>query len=112
MKHKKVGIIIIFILAAIAFSGVMKHYSFTCGNYGTDVTTEMISPLFNTVYISGDTDTDVIFTNVKTGETINAGYITLGMGTKIHLENGEWYTIDGGGAITVKPVKTCVYCPE
>lgn len=43
---------------------------------------EQIQPLFGTVRVSGDSDTDVVFTDVETGEKYTIGYITHGMTEK------------------------------
>ena len=49
-------------------------------------------------------DTDVIFTDIETGETYTVGYITSGVSEKIQLQKGKWYTVEGAGNITVSPV--------
>ena len=53
---------------------------------------------------TGDCDTDVIFTDIETGETYTVGYITSGVSEKIKLQKGKWYTVEGAGNITVSPV--------
>ena len=65
---------------------------------------EQIQPVFGVVKVSGDCDTDVIFTDAETGETYTIGYISPGMSGKIKLQKGKWYRVDGVGNITIKPV--------
>ena len=69
---------------------------------------EQIQPLFGTVRVSGDSDTDVVFTDVETGEKYTIGYITHGMTEKIKLERGRWYSVAGSGNLTVKPINVRV----
>lgn len=68
------------------------------------IKSEQIQPLFGTVKVSGDCDTDVIFTDTETGKKYEIGYITSGVSEKIHLEKGRWYTVDGEGNLTIGPV--------
>ena len=53
-------------------------------------------------------DTDVVFTDVETGEKYTIGYITHGMTEKIKLERGRWYSVAGSGNLTVKPINVRV----
>lgn len=53
---------------------------------------------------SGDSDTDVVFTDVETGERYIIGYITHGVTEKIKLEKDRWYKVEGRGNLTVSPV--------
>ena len=53
---------------------------------------------------SGDCDTDVVFTDVETGEKYRIGYITQGVTERIKLERGKWYKVAGGGNLTLNPV--------
>lgn len=68
------------------------------------VKAEQIQPLFGTVRVRGDCDTDVVFTDIETGEQYKIGYITSGVSEKIRLPKGKWYTVAGGGKLTVGPV--------
>ena len=65
---------------------------------------EQIRPLWATVTVSGDCDTDVIFTDVATGKQYIVGYVTHGTSEKIRLEKGKWYTVKGAGNLTLRPV--------
>lgn len=68
------------------------------------IKSEQIQPLFGTVKVSGDCDTDVVFTDMETGEKYVVGYITSGVSEKIKLEKGKWYTVAGGGNLVISPV--------
>ena len=56
------------------------------------------------VKVSGDSDTDVVFTDTETGEQYIIGYITHGVTEKINLEKDKWYKVEGGGNLTLYPV--------
>ena len=56
------------------------------------------------VKVSGDSDTDVVFTDAETGEQYIIGYITHGVTEKINLEKDKWYKVEGGGNLTLYPV--------
>ena len=51
-----------------------------------------------------DCDTDVVFTDVETGEKYKIGYITQGVTERIKLERGKWYKVVGRGNLTLNPV--------
>ena len=68
------------------------------------IKTEQIQPLWGTVKVSGDCDTEVVFTDVETGEKYRIGYITQGVTERIKLERGKWYKVAGGGNLTLNPV--------
>lgn len=78
-------------------------YIYTCKQWGI-IKSEQIQPLFGTVKVSGDCDTDVVFTDIETGERYVVGYITSGVSEKIKLEKGKWYTVAGGGNLVIGPV--------
>ena len=61
--------------------------------------------MFQTVKVSGDCDTDVVFTDTETGEEYLIGYITHGVSQTIQLLAGRWYTVEGAGNLRVGPVK-------
>lgn len=69
---------------------------------------EQIQPMFGTVKVSGDCDTDVVFTDIETGEEYVIDFITSGMSGKIKLQKGKWYTVEGRGNLTVSPVNVRV----
>ena len=51
-----------------------------------------------------DCDTDVVFTDLETGEIYSIGYITSGVSEKIRLQRGRWYCVEGAGNLVVGPV--------
>ena len=71
------------------------------------IKSEQIQPLFGTVKVSGDCDTDVVFTDMETGEKYVVGYITSGVSEKIKLEKGKWYTVAGGGRKSCNKPSEC-----
>lgn len=54
--------------------------------------------------VKGDCDTDVVFTDIETGEKFIIGYITNGLTERIKLERGKWYKVTGGGNLIISPV--------
>ena len=65
---------------------------------------EQIQPVNGSVKVTGTADTDVVFTDIESGETYVIGYITHGAGDTIQLERGKWYKVEGAGELTVRPV--------
>ncbi|WP_242974467.1 hypothetical protein [Blautia sp. An81] len=63
-----------------------------------------IQPVTGSVKVTGTADTDVVFTDIESGETYAIGYITSGTGGTIKLERGKWYRVEGVGELTVRPV--------
>lgn len=109
MKTKQIipylVITVILLVGFFCYIGVQKAHTFTLATQGsTTLHSEQIQPLFGTVKVSSDCDTDVVFTDIESGETYTIGYITPGMWEKIKLQNGRWYTIEGAGNLTVSPV--------
>ena len=99
---------IFFLAGILIYSVIQRKHTFTLSNGEGSVKAEQIQPLFGTVKVSGDKDTDVVFTDVETGEQYTIGYITHGVTEKINLEMGKWYRVEGGGNLTVKPVNVRV----
>jgi hypothetical protein len=83
---------------------MQRTHTFTLADRNTATKSEQIQPVFGTVKVSGDCDTDVIFTNIETGEKHVIGYITSGMTETIKLERNNWYQVECGGNITLSPV--------
>ncbi len=98
----------IVLAAGLGYTNFQNAHTFTLSNgengSGAGIKTEQIQPVFHTVTVSVDTDTDVKFTDIETGRSYTIGYITNGMSEKIKLNQGKWYTVTGGGNITVKPI--------
>lgn len=98
-------VVLVLLVVIFGYIGIQKAHTFTLANQdGTTLQSEQIQPLFGTVKVSGDCDTDVVFTDVETGETYTVGYITPGMSDKIKLQKGRWYTVEGAGNLTLSPV--------
>ena len=107
MKKKWVIIflLVLFAGAMIAYAGIQRTHTFTLKERsGTSLKEEQIQPVFGEIKVSGDCDTDVVFTDVETGKTYTIGYITSGVSEKIKLQRGKWYTVEGGGNLTMNPV--------
>ena len=100
--------IAIFAVAILVYANFQKKHTFVLANDEGMIKSEQIQPLFGTVKVSGDCDTDVVFTDMETGEKYVVGYITSGVSEKIKLEKGKWYTVAGGGNLVISPVKVRV----
>ena len=98
-------IIAVFAIVIIVSVGVQRTHTFTlAAEDGTAIKSEQIQPLFGAVRVSGDCDTNVVFTDIETGETYTIGYITHGLSEKIKLQKGRWYIVEGAGNLTIRPV--------
>ena len=86
------------------YINIQRSHTFTLSNDEGTIKTEQIQPLWGTVKVSGDCDTEVVFTDVETGEKYRIGYITQGVTERIKLERGKWYKVAGGGNLTLNPV--------
>ena len=103
MKRKWLILCITGIFMMAVWFYVQRTHTFTLSDK-TTIKSEQIQPLFGTIKVSGDCDTDVVFTDVETGEKYLIGYITSGVSEKIKLERGKWYTVSGAGNLTIRPV--------
>ena len=83
---------------------IQNKHTFTLANEEGTIKSEQIQPIFGTVKVRGDRDTNVVFTDVETGEEYVIGYITHGVSDTIKLEKGKWYTVAGNGTLVVRPV--------
>lgn len=106
MKTKCIGLCVIgvFLIMILIYSGILENHTFTLSADEGIIKTEQIQPLFGTVKVSGDCDTDVVFTDAETGEQYIIGYITQGVTEKIKLERGKWYKVEGRGNLMLTPV--------
>ncbi len=93
------------ILLVLIVGGILFYKNFENSNTITISGSEEIQPILSTIKVSGDSDTSVVFIDVKTGEEYVVGYITHGMSEKIKLKKGSWYKVEGNGKITLYPVK-------
>ena len=99
---------VIFLAIILIVSGIRNNHTFTLSNAEGRIKSEQIQPLWGSVRVSGDSDTNVVFTDVETGEEFTIGYITHGVTEKIKLEKGKWYTVEGAGSLTISPVNVRV----
>ena len=88
----------------LGYAALQNRYTFTLSEGENGIRTEQIQPVFRTVEVRSDCDTDVVFTDVETGQRYTIGYITPGMSEKIQLEKNSWYRVEGGGNLTIGPV--------
>ena len=93
-----------FLIVLLICSSIQKKHTFTLSNGEGTIKAEQIQPLWGTVKVRGDSDTDVVFTDTETGEQYIIGYITHGVTEKINLEKDKWYKVEGGGNLTLYPV--------
>lgn len=93
------------ILLVLIVGCILFYKNFENSNTITISGSEEIQPILSTIKVSGDSDTSVVFIDVKTGEEYVVGYITHGMSEKIKLKKGSWYKVEGKGKITLYPVK-------
>ena len=91
------------IIIGISYNSYIKMHTFTLSG-GEIVKSEQIQPVGGKVKVTGTADTDVVFTDIESGETYVIGYITSGTGGTIKLERGKWYRVEGVGELTVRPV--------
>lgn len=104
---KRLGILCtIAVLAAVlmSYTYIQKQHTVTLSNEDGIIKAEQIQPLFKTVEVSVSCDTDVVFTDVRSGEKYVIEYITSGVSEKISLESGRWYSVAGGGELVIGPV--------
>ena len=88
----------------LGYAALQNRYTFTLSAGENGIKTEQIQPVFRTVEVRSDCDTDVVFTDVETGQRYTIGYITSGVSEKIQLEKNSWYRVEGGGNLTIGPV--------
>ncbi len=62
--------IALFAVAILVYANFQKKHTFVLANDEGMIKSEQIQPLFGTVKVSGDCDTDVVFTDMETGEKI------------------------------------------
>ena len=104
MKRLVLCAIVAFLIVLLICSNIQKKHTITLSNGEGTIKAEQIQPLWGTVKVSGDCDTEVVFTDIETGEKYRIGYITQGVTERIKLERGKWYKVAGGGNLTLNPV--------
>ena len=106
MKTRRFALCLATVFLVAIYINIQRSHTFTLSNDEGTIKTEQIQPLWGTVKVSGDCDTEVVFTDVETGEKYRIGYITQGVTERIKLERGKWYKVAGGGNLTLNPVNT------
>lgn len=104
MKTRKFALCLAAVFLVAIYINIQRSHTFTLSNDEGTIKTEQIQPLWEIVKVSGDHDTDVVFTDVETGKQYTIGYITHGITEKIKLESNKWYKVEGGGNLTLCPV--------
>ena len=107
MRKKRLvlySMIVIFLIGIAFYGNIQNEHIITLANADGIIKSKQIQPVFATVKVRGDCDTDVVFTDVETGEDYVIGYITKGVSETIKLEKGKWYTVKGGGNLVLNPV--------
>ena len=104
MKTRRFALCLATVFLVAIYINIQRSHTFTLSNDEGTIKTEQIQPLWGTVKVSGDSDTDVVFTDIETGEQYIIGYITHGVTEKINLEKGKWYKVEGWGNLTLYPV--------
>lgn len=90
-------------IIGISYNSYVRMHTFTLS--GDEILkSEQIQPVSGSVKVTGTADTDVVFTDIESRETYVIGYITPGTGDTIQLERGKWYSVEGVGELTVRPV--------
>ena len=97
------AILLAILITGISYNGYVKTHTFTLSG-SERVKSEEIQPVSGSVKITSTADTDVVFTDIESGETYVIGYITAGVGETIKLERGKWYRVEGIGELTVRQV--------
>ena len=97
------AILLAILITGISYNSYVKIHTFTLSG-SERVKSEEIQPVSGSVKITSTADTDVVFTDIESGETYVIGYITSGVGETIKLERGKWYRVEGIGELTVRPV--------
>ena len=104
MKTRKFALCLAAVFLVMIYINIQRNHTFTLSDDEGTIKTEQIQPLWGTVKVSGDSDTDVVFTDIETGEQYIIGYITHGVTEKINLEKDKWYKVEGVGNLTLYPV--------
>ena len=104
MKTRRFALCLAAVFLVMIYINIQRSHTFTLSDDEGTIKTEQIQPLWGTVKVSGDCDTDVVFTDVETGEKYKIGYITQGVTERIKLERGKWYKVVGRGNLTLNSV--------
>ena len=105
MKKKWWLLLTALLLLGSILSGPAFQRAHTFTLSGSEEKNEQIQPLFQTVKVSGDCDTDVVFTDTETGEEYLIDISRMVYLKTIQLPADRWYTVEGAGNLCVGPVK-------
>ena len=89
------------LIIGISYNSYVKMHTVTLSG-NERVKSEEIQPVSGSVKITSTADTDVVFTDIESGETYVIG--SSGEGETIKLERRKWYRVEGIGELTVRPV--------
>ena len=104
MKTRRFALCLATVFLVAIYINIQRSHTFTLAGEEGTITTVPIQPLWGPVKWRCACDTDVVFTDVETGEKYRIGYITQGVTERIKLERGKWYKVAGGGNLTLNPV--------
>ena len=77
MKTRKFALCLAAVFLVMIYINIQRNHTFTLSDDEGTIKTEQIQPLWGTVKVSGDCDTDVVFTDVETGEKYKIGYFVF-----------------------------------
>ena len=81
MKTRKFALCLAAVFLVMIYINIQRNHTFTLSDDEGTIKTEQIQPLWGTVKVSGDCDTEVVFTDVETGEKYRIG------GRRDHIQN-------------------------
>ena len=70
MKTRRFALCLATVFLVAIYINIQRSHTFTLSNDEGTIKTEQIQPLWGTVKVSGDCDTEVVFTDVETGGKI------------------------------------------
>ena len=88
------AILLAILITGISYNGYVKTHTFTLSG-NERVKSEEIQPVSGSVKITSTADTDVVFTDIKSGEIYVIGYITSGVGETINGFNLHMFLQSG-----------------
>lgn len=108
-RQRRLLILAIVIVAFFIYARYQSSHEITLTSQGeTTLKSSEIQPVTGSVKLEVTDDTDVVFTDVDTGETYKIDYATSGKMEKIKLEKGKWYSVEAKGDITLYGVNARV----
>ena len=77
MKTRRFALCLATVFLVAIYINIQRSHTFTLSNDEGTIKTEQIQPLWGTVKVSGDCDTEVVFTDVETGKPASGIWISL-----------------------------------